>query len=141
MTCEEISTLTRARTRPLQVTVETSGAFVTFAVVTEGVLVPALHRGESDEAEHGGRGHHPDRNFDPRGHAKAPFRHRTLDSTRLVRIPGGESFRFRDRRRVGNGGQGGIRTPGKDLKPYGGLANRWFKPLTHLSVTAPGREV
>src|ERR1035437_579352 len=39
MTCEEISTLTRARTRPLQVTVETSGAFVTFAVVTVKVFL------------------------------------------------------------------------------------------------------
>ena len=37
-----------------------------------------------------------------------------------------EKFRF-------DGGQGGIRTPGKLLMAYGGLANRWFKPLTHLS--------
>src|ERR1035437_2261954 len=42
MTCEEISTLTRARTRPLQVTVETSGAFVTLAVVTVKVFLSRL---------------------------------------------------------------------------------------------------
>jgi hypothetical protein len=33
-----------------------------------------------------------------------------------------------------NGGERGIRTLGRALRPYGGLANRWFQPLTHLSV-------
>jgi hypothetical protein len=37
-----------------------------------------------------------------------------------------------------NGGERGIRTLGRALRPYGGLANRWFKPLTHLSK-AEGR--
>src|SRR5215212_8647211 len=39
---------------------------------------------------------------------------------------------FLTRRR--NGGERGIRTLGRALRPYGGLANRWFQPLTHLSV-------
>jgi len=32
-----------------------------------------------------------------------------------------------------SGGERGIRTLGRALRPYGGLANRWFQPLTHLS--------
>ncbi len=31
------------------------------------------------------------------------------------------------------GGERGIRTPGRVLKPYNGLANRRFRPLSHLS--------
>ena len=31
-------------------------------------------------------------------------------------------------------GEGGIRTLGTPLARYAGLANRWFQPLTHLSV-------
>ena len=31
------------------------------------------------------------------------------------------------------GGEGGIRTPGRGLGPYDGLANRCFRPLSHLS--------
>ena len=34
---------------------------------------------------------------------------------------------------IASGGEGGIRTLGRALRPYDGLANRWFKPLTHLS--------
>src|SRR4051794_3633944 len=37
------------------------------------------------------------------------------------------------RRRRAFGGERGIRTLGTGLSPYGGLANRWFQPLTHLS--------
>src|SRR5262245_11593602 len=37
------------------------------------------------------------------------------------------------RKRKGSGGERGIRTLGRALRPYDGLANRWFKPLTHLS--------
>jgi hypothetical protein len=36
------------------------------------------------------------------------------------------------------GGERGIRTLGRALRPYGGLANRWFEPLTHLSVASVG---
>jgi hypothetical protein len=32
------------------------------------------------------------------------------------------------------GGEGGIRTPGRGLGPYDGLANRCFRPLSHLSA-------
>src|SRR5580692_10883333 len=32
------------------------------------------------------------------------------------------------------GGEGGIRTLGRALWPYDGLANRCFRPLSHLSV-------
>ena len=32
------------------------------------------------------------------------------------------------------GGEGGIRTLGRGLGPYDGLANRCFRPLSHLSV-------
>ena len=32
------------------------------------------------------------------------------------------------------GGEGGIRTLGRALRPYDGLANRCFRPLSHLSV-------
>ena len=32
------------------------------------------------------------------------------------------------------GGEGGIRTPGTGLSQYDGLANRCFRPLSHLSV-------
>ena len=32
------------------------------------------------------------------------------------------------------GGEGGIRTPGSALWHYDGLANRCFRPLSHLSV-------
>src|ERR1044071_1955713 len=35
------------------------------------------------------------------------------------------------------GGERGIRTLGRALRPYGGLANRWFQPLTHLSASWP----
>src|SRR5581483_12279060 len=31
------------------------------------------------------------------------------------------------------GGEGGIRTPGSALRHYAGLANRFFRPLSHLS--------
>ncbi len=31
-------------------------------------------------------------------------------------------------------GEGGIRTPGTGISPYNGLANRRFKPLSHLST-------
>src|ERR1051326_8158365 len=31
------------------------------------------------------------------------------------------------------GGEGGIRTLGRALRPYDGLANRCFRPLSHLS--------
>jgi hypothetical protein len=41
-------------------------------------------------------------------------------------------FRRRKERKEG-GGERGIRTLGRALRPYGGLANRWFQPLTHLS--------
>src|SRR5512141_92557 len=34
---------------------------------------------------------------------------------------------------VCHGGEGGIRTPGRGLGPYDGLANRCFRPLSHLS--------
>jgi hypothetical protein len=37
------------------------------------------------------------------------------------------------------GGEDGIRTRGRGLSPYGGLANRWFQPLTHLSVNGQER--
>ena len=33
----------------------------------------------------------------------------------------------------GENGEGGIRTPGTGVTPYDGLANRCFKPLSHLS--------
>lgn len=33
----------------------------------------------------------------------------------------------------GNGGERGIRTLGKSLQTYGGLANRCLQPLGHLS--------
>jgi len=32
------------------------------------------------------------------------------------------------------GGEGGIRTPGSALRHYDGLANRCFRPLSHLSA-------
>jgi hypothetical protein len=32
-----------------------------------------------------------------------------------------------------NGGEGGIRTPGRSFGPYNGLANRRLQPLGHLS--------
>ena len=41
---------------------------------------------------------------------------------------------LRGRRQEISGGERGIRTLGRALRPYGGLANRWFKPLTHLSA-------
>src|SRR5215813_11990685 len=34
---------------------------------------------------------------------------------------------------VMDGGEGGIRTPGSALRHYDGLANRCFRPLSHLS--------
>jgi hypothetical protein len=37
------------------------------------------------------------------------------------------------------GGEGGIRTPGRGLGPYDGLANRCFRPLSHLSGAAADR--
>jgi hypothetical protein len=37
-------------------------------------------------------------------------------------------------RRLETGGEGGIRTLGRGLSPYDGLANRCFRPLSHLSV-------
>lgn|GEM_PF-32445 len=36
------------------------------------------------------------------------------------------------------GGEGGIRTPGTGLGPYDGLANRCFRPLSHLSAAFLG---
>ena len=33
-----------------------------------------------------------------------------------------------------NGGEGGIRTPGRSFGPYNGLANRRIQPLCHLSA-------
>ena len=36
------------------------------------------------------------------------------------------------------GGEGGIRTPGTGLGPYDGLANRCFRPLSHLSARLVG---
>src|SRR5579883_2089021 len=33
-----------------------------------------------------------------------------------------------------SGGEGGIRTPGTGLSQYDGLANRCFRPLSHLSL-------
>ena len=33
-----------------------------------------------------------------------------------------------------SGGERGIRTPGTVI-PYGSLANCWFQPLTHLTLT------
>ena len=32
-----------------------------------------------------------------------------------------------------SGGEGGIRTPGRGISPYNGLANRRLQPLGHLS--------
>lgn len=37
-------------------------------------------------------------------------------------------------------GKGGIRTLGTDLTPYNGLANRRFRPLSHLSILAWSRQ-
>jgi hypothetical protein len=34
---------------------------------------------------------------------------------------------------LGSNGEGGIRTPGRGISPYNGLANRRLKPLGHLS--------
>ena len=34
---------------------------------------------------------------------------------------------------LGCNGEGGIRTPGRAMKPYDGLANRYLQPLGHLS--------
>ena len=36
-----------------------------------------------------------------------------------------------------NGGEGGIRTLGSAIRHYGGLANRCFQPLSHLSARLP----
>jgi hypothetical protein len=33
----------------------------------------------------------------------------------------------------GTGGEGGIRTLGRDLNPYNALAKRRYRPLSHLS--------
>ena len=38
-------------------------------------------------------------------------------------------------------GEGGIRTPGTGLNPYNGLANRRFKPLSHLSKANRNRTI
>ena len=38
------------------------------------------------------------------------------------------------------GGEGEIRTLGGALKRHGGLANRWFRPLTHLSEALNGKK-
>src|SRR5256885_16863386 len=46
----------------------------------------------------------------------------------------GETRRWRGK----SGGERGIRTLGRALRPYDGLANRWFQPLTHLSVANRG---
>ncbi len=35
-----------------------------------------------------------------------------------------------------SGGEAGIRTLGRDLNPYNGLANRRFRPLSHLTATS-----
>ena len=40
-----------------------------------------------------------------------------------------------------DGGEGGIRTPGRGLSPYNGLANRRLKPLGHLSAVFVARQV
>ena len=37
----------------------------------------------------------------------------------------------------GKNGEGGIRTPGAGMNPLNGLANRRFKPLSHLSRSRP----
>jgi hypothetical protein len=44
-------------------------------------------------------------------------------------ISGFENNHLRDA-----GGEGGIRTPDRAVKPYNGLANRRLQPLGHLSV-------
>src|SRR5713101_6673608 len=36
-----------------------------------------------------------------------------------------------------DGGEGGIRTPGRGFGPYNGLANRRLQPLGHLSAALP----
>ena len=45
---------------------------------------------------------------------------------------------------VRSNGEGGIRTPGRAMKPYDGLANRSLQPLGHLSCPAgvpPARNI
>jgi hypothetical protein len=37
-------------------------------------------------------------------------------------------------RLANTGGEEGIRTPGTGLSPYNGLANRRFRPLSHLTA-------
>ena len=37
-----------------------------------------------------------------------------------------------------DGGEGGIRTPGRGFGPYNGLANSRLQPLGHLSAACPG---
>ena len=39
----------------------------------------------------------------------------------------------------GKNGEGGIRTPGTGMTQYDGLANRCFKPLSHLSKQSSTR--
>src|SRR5450755_2804754 len=128
MTCEEMSTLTRALTRPLQLTVETSGAFATLAVVTLAMFLSRLFTEATATRP---------------STTAAPTPIATLIRVVTVRLPSGAKrltplvcygfFGMKVsapgcRRGARNGGQGGIRTPGKVLKPYGGLANRWFQP-------------
>ena len=43
--------------------------------------------------------------------------------------------------KFGPGGEGGIRTPGRGLGPYDGLANRCFRPLSHLSGACGGPSI
>jgi hypothetical protein len=78
--------------------------------------------------------------------AEHPFDERAIVIVMVFREPASLSFEIRaepaaQKRmfeqadgRKGAGGERGIRTLGRALRPYGGLANRWFQPLTHLSV-------
>ena len=40
------------------------------------------------------------------------------------------------KKNMDSGGEGGIRTPDRAVKPYNGLANRRLQPLGHLSAFA-----
>src|SRR5262249_2125873 len=55
-----------------------------------------------------------------------------FEATEVGCTKGAHSRGWRWREEV-DGGERGIRTLGRALRPYDGLANRWFKPLTHLS--------
>ena len=56
-----------------------------------------------------------------------------ITSQFLLRQDFGGQFSLAFRKKTG--GEGGIRTLGRDLNPYSGLANRPFRPLRHLSET------